>query len=445
MFTSLRTRLLLWYTALLALVVVVFGVLVCYLAWRTRLANVDAALRDRADLLAHALQPAAAGTFDFTLPPDPVPDEADGASTAPYHALWTHTGAVIDQSDPERDIPTAVAPGVRTRNGNREVVVRAPSGAIVLTGRSLDGLRSEIATLAATMAGVGAVALALSLAGGWWLTGRALKPIDRISATARSMAEGDLAARIPIERVETELGQLARTLNDAFDGLHASLDRQRRFTADASHELRTPLATISTEAQWALGRNRAVDEYRHSIEVCRRAAARMQSVVEQLLALARAETTTGKLRREPVRLDLVVAAVAGELEPLARARALAMKLTAAAVTVTGDPDRLRNAVTHVVANAIQYNKDHGEVSIRVEGSSDSRARIEVRDTGVGIAPDDLPHVFEPFFRADPARSRDAGGAGLGLAVARAIVRQHGGDVTCASSPGAGTCVTMWLA
>jgi signal transduction histidine kinase len=437
MFQSLRARLLLWYTAMLALVVVAFGVMVCYLAWRTRLGNVDAALRDRAELLARALQPAAAGTFDLTLPPEPAVDDA-----ASYHALWTDAGALIDRSDPSRDIPMPAEPGARTRDGNREMVVHAPSGAVVLAGRSLESVRSEIAALAATMAGVGAGALALSLAGGWWLMGRALRPIDRISATARLMVDGDFAARIPIEQVETELGQLARALNEAFERLHASLERQRRFTADASHELRTPLATISTEAQWALARSRSEAEYRKSIEVCRRAAARMQSAAERLLALARAEASEASLQRIPVRLDELVSSVVADLKPLGDARGLAMSVDAAEATVCGDPDRLRDALTHVVANAIQYNLKAGGVAVRVAGRPGGGAEIVVRDTGVGIAAADLPRVFEPFFRADPARSRDAGGAGLGLAVARAIVRQHDGDITCESTQGAGTVVAI---
>jgi two-component system OmpR family sensor kinase len=443
MFHSLRARLLLWYTAMLALVVVVFGVLVCYLAWRARLGNVDAGLRERAEVLARALQPAAAGTFDLTLPPDPAADGA-GPDAAPYHALWTPAGALIDRSDPGRDIPPPDAPGARTRDGHREVMVRSTSGAMVLAGQSLASLRSEITALAATMAGVGAGALALSLAGGWWLMGRALTPIDRISATARMMVDGDFAARIPIDRVESELGQLAGALNEAFERLHASLERQRRFTADASHELRTPLATISTEAQWALGRERRDEEYRQSIDVCRRAAARMQSAVERLLALARAEASDAELRREPVRLADLVPSVVADLRPLAEARGLTIALDTAPVTVSGDPDRLRDALTHVVANAIQYNVERGSVSVKVSEGKSGGAEIEVRDSGVGIAPADLPRVFEPFFRADPARSRDAGGAGLGLAVARAIVRQHGGDVSCHSAPGQGTTVTMTL-
>jgi signal transduction histidine kinase len=296
------------------------------------------------------------------------------------------------------------------------------------------------------IAAVGAAALVLAFAGGWLLVGRALAPIDRISRTARQMAEGDFAARIPIHRVETELGQVAHALNDAFDRLHASLERQRRFTADASHELRTPLATISTETQWALARERTAVAYRQSLEACQRGTRRMQAVVERLLALARDQSSMAEAdREEAVRLDTLVAGVVRDLGTLAADRGI--RLTAdlpAPVTVVGDPGRLLEAVTNVVANAIHYNVDGGDVRIALALEAHGMSVLRVSDTGVGIPPDALPRVFEPFFRADPARSRAAGGAGLGLAVAQSIIVRHGGRITCASEPGRGTDILIEL-
>jgi signal transduction histidine kinase len=257
------------------------------------------------------------------------------------------------------------------------------------------------------------------------------------------MVEGDFAARIPIGRLETELGQLARALNEAFDGLHDALERQRRFAADASHELRTPLAVISTEAQWALGRERSSGEYRQALEACGRASARMQNVVERLLKLARAETLPAPACREPVRLDELTRDVVHDMRGLAVARGLDIVVDTQAVTCLGDRAPLQDAVTNVVANAIQYNVEGGRVCIGVRATGE-HAEVVVTDTGIGISADHLPLVFEPFFRADPARTRAAGGSGLGLGVTRATVRQHGGDVVCESAPGRGTTVTIRL-
>jgi signal transduction histidine kinase len=440
MFNSLRARLLLWYTAILALVIIVFGVSVSLLAWRTRIADMDATLGARAESLAQTLEPTGAGTFDVTLPPTPetVPDD----DLAPYHALWNDAGAPDDRSDPDLEVPMPDAPGARTRDGRREVAIRAPGGATVLVGRSLADVRAELWALVATIAGVGGGALVLALAGGWWLVGRALSPVDRISQTARAMVEGDLAARIPIDRVENELGHLARALNAAFDQMHASLERQRRFTADASHELRTPLATVSTEAQWALARTRSVDEYRKSFEASGRAAERMKAVVERLLSLARTEAgAADDDRADDVQIDHVVQDAVRDVSSIARARDVTVTVDALPASIRGDRERLLEAVTNVVANAVQYNQDAGEVRVRLEETPDA-VTLTVADTGIGIGADDLGRVFEPFFRADPARSRDIGGAGLGLAVAHATVRQHGGHIRCESTPGAGTTVTI---
>ncbi|MBI4477290.1 MAG: HAMP domain-containing histidine kinase [Acidobacteria bacterium] len=435
---SLRGRLLLWHTGMLVVVIVVFGSMVCYLAWRSRLADVDEVLRTRAEALSRRLQPVGAGTFDLTLPPDSAGEP--GASS--YYVLWTSAGTLIDRSDSEIDVPPPRGQGVHTRDQRRELTVRAASGAYVLVGMALDEVRAAILQLAAIMAAVGLTVIGISFVSGWYLVGRALTPVTRINRTARAMIDGDFAARIAIDRVDTELGQLARALNEAFDRLHAALERQRRFTADASHELRTPIATMSTEADWALCRDRTPDEYRGSLDVCRRAAARMHNVVERLLALARAEGPE-ESRAVPIELHALAEDVARDLRPLSDARHLDVSVKTTPATCVGDPDRIQDAVTNVIVNAIQYNVPGGRIRIEVR-QTDDHAELVVEDTGVGISADHLPHVFEPFFRADPARSRAVGGAGLGLAVARAAIGRAGGDVLCASEPGRGTTVTVRL-
>jgi len=440
MLESLRARLLLWYTAILAVVMVVAVGATCYVTWRSRVATVDQMLNARVAALAGALRPAGGGTFDLELTAvGPSPAGPD----SPYHVLWTATGQLIDRSDPDRDVPLPSTAGTLTRDGHREVVAITPSGAVVLAGADLSAVRRDLWSLAGTIASVGGVALVMALAGGWWLVSRALAPVDRIGRTARAMVDGDFTARIPIERVETEFGQLARALNEAFDRLHASLERQRRFTADASHELRTPLATLSTEVQWALARPRETEEYRRSLEASQRAARRMQAVVERLLALARDVAGADVDQAVEVRLRDLVQRVADDLAPLAMTRGIAVDVTGEPVTVTGDPDRLVDAFTNVLANAIQYNIEGGRVAVTVRHDAPD-AEVTVADTGTGIAPDDLSRVFEPFFRADPARQHDEGGAGLGLTVAQTILRRHGGDVTITSEPGRGTIVVLRL-
>jgi signal transduction histidine kinase len=437
MFDSLRARLLAWYTIMLSVVIAASGATMCYLAWHGRLAEIDGRLLARAGALAAALEPAGAGTFDLTLPDLPAP--GDGPA-GPYHVIWAVGGDVIDRSDADATVPMPVSPGTRSRDGQREVAIRAPAGATVLAGQALAAVRAEIWSLALRLAALGVGALVLSFAGGWWLIDRAFRPIDRIGATARTMVEGDFGARIPVERVETELTQVARALNEAFDRLHGSLERQRRFTADASHELRTPLTTVSTEVQWALARERPPAEYRRALEACRRAVGRMQAIVERLLALARAEAGADDDRRVPLALDDLVRRVADELRPLADTRGIALDVEASPTAVSAVPDRLLDAVTNVVANAIAYNVEGGRVRITLHTHA-RLAEVAVTDTGIGIAPADVPRIFDPFFQVDPASNR---GAGLGLAVTRAIVERHGGDIACESRPGTGTTMTIRL-
>jgi signal transduction histidine kinase len=439
MFESLRARLLLWYSAIVVGVLASSLTAVCYLAWRARLASVDAALTERVASLATALHPMGGGAFDLVLPP---PGAAAPGTLSIYHVLWTSNGQLIDQSDPDRSVPRPSTAGARSRSGQRELSAITPSGATILAGRSLDDVRAELWSLAATITTLTGLALALSLAGGRWLVARALAPVDRIGRTARAMVDGDLSARIPIARIDSEFGQLAQALNDAFDKMHASISRQQRFTADASHELRTPLSTLSTEFQWALGRPRELAEYRQSLETGLRAVARMQSVVQRLLTLAREDAGAPADRVDAVAVDEVVQRVVSDLEPLARGRHVTVSVTTDPVVVKGDADRLGEAITNVLVNAIQYNVEGGGVTVTL-ARDDHVASLVVADTGPGISEADLPHIFEPFYRADPSRRRDPGGAGLGLTVARAVIAGMGGQIGCASAS-TGTTITVRL-
>jgi heavy metal sensor kinase len=436
---SLRTRLLCWYTAILACVIAVFGVVVCYAAWSSGVAAIDAALRVRAAALAESLRPVGPGTFDLELPPSPPAGEAAGPET--YHILWTESGQVIDRSDPDLRVPATPPEPAATRQGRREVALATPHGATVLVGHDLEALRAEVWSLAGTLAGAGIAALMVALAGGWWLVGRAIGPLDRMNATARAMIDGDFTARIPIDRLETELGQVAGALNAAFDRLHASLEQQRRFTADASHELRTPLAAFTIEVEWALRRDRTAVEYRDALVVAHRSATRMRHVVESLLMLARADAGEETLARIPVALDDVVRDTVADLQPLAGSRRLTVTVAAEPAAVIGDPLRLREAVSNLMVNAIKYNTDAGAVDVSLRRDR-TWVELRVSDTGIGIAPADLPHVFDRFYRADPARQ--AGGAGLGLAVTKWIVESHRGAIACHSEPGRGTEVVVRL-
>jgi heavy metal sensor kinase len=442
MLSSLRARLLLWYTLILALVIATFAGTVCYLFWRSLVDDIDQGLQASVAGLVEGLRPTDFGDFDLVLPLEYR--QIDGApAPATYYAVWNEAGELIDRSSLDFDLPMPPATGVRTRGGRRELSVDAANGARVLVGRDLGDTQRDVLGFATTAAAGGIAALALSLLGGWFLVGRALAPVARISQTAARMTAGDLSARIAVERTENELEQVALALNQAFDRLHLAVESERRFTADASHELRTPLATISAELEWALARDRSSEEYKRCLETAQRAADRMRRVVERLLTLARVDAAEMSLQKTPVGLAPVVHDALGIVKPLAEQKQVTIETQLGTAMVVGDRDRLTDLVTNLFSNAIQYNRTGGHVHVDVWPEGDD-ACLRVRDTGTGISADDLPRVFERFYRADRARTTHSGGAGLGLAIVKWIVDAHGGRIACHSVVGQGTEIVVRL-
>jgi heavy metal sensor kinase len=434
--SSLRTRLLAWYSLILAVVVATFAGIVGYLLWRSMVADVEAGLRASIIPLVESLRPAGGRGFDLDLPLEHQPADA-GSAASRYYAVWNADGEIVDRSPVAFDIPAPSTAGLRTRDGRRELTMVGANGALVLVGRDLAEARAAVRAFSGIAAIGGCAALLVSLAGGWFLIGRALAPVGRINRTAAAMAAGDLNARIEVDRTENELEHVAQALNCAFDRLHRALDGQRRFTADASHELRTPLATIAAETEWALTRPRSADEYHGSLAICRRATERMARVVTRLLTLARADHDALQLDRAPVALEPVVHDAIALVQPLAASKGVVIETKLDTAMVAGDRERLTELLTNLCANAVEYNRAGGHVSVEVwpDGSD---ACMRVRDSGIGIEEDDVPRIFERFYRSDGARDRRTGGAGLGLAIAKSIVEAHGGRISCSSTPGEGT-------
>jgi heavy metal sensor kinase len=264
-----------------------------------------------------------------------------------------------------------------------------------------------------------------------------------MSETLAGITARRLSERIDLAGVDSELGELGAILNEMLGRLESSFEQQVRFTADASHELRTPLSVILAHIELALGRPRTAEEYREALATCDRAAGRMKALVEDLLTLARADA--GQLDLEPVPVDL--GSIAEEcvdlLDALASRRGIRLDVSAGRAVVAGDADRLTQVATNLITNAILYNRLGGRVVVTAAAEG-NEAVLTVADTGAGIPEEDLPLLFQRFYRADPARSRKHGGSGLGLAICRSIVEAHGGRIAVTSRPGAGTTVTVRL-
>jgi signal transduction histidine kinase len=262
---------------------------------------------------------------------------------------------------------------------------------------------------------------------------------ETASAIARSR---ELAHLVPLPPGQDELGQLAATFNEMLASLEEAHRAQQRFVADASHEVRAPLTAIQANLELL---ERVPDmppgERQEAIGEASREARRLARLVADLLALARADAGV-TLRHQRVELERVALAALGEARHLAREQQLGVERLDPAL-VHGDPDRLTQLVLILLDNACKYTPAGGQVTLAVQRNG-ATVELRVSDTGVGIGPADLPHVFERFYRADPARARDPGGSGLGLAIAQWIVQQHGGEITLASAPGQGTTVTVCL-
>ena len=307
----------------------------------------------------------------------------------------------------------------------------------------LADLDTAVARFGAIMLVMAAVGSVLTFAVGWLLAGRALQPVAGLTAEARAIARSHaFSRRVPVAHPRDELGRLAVTFNEMLGSLETAYTAQQRFVGDASHELRAPLTVLQANLE-LLRRAPSLDpdERTRALEDAHTEAQRLARLVADLLALARADAGE-QLRRDQVELDRVLMDVLGQARHLAKGQRLEVAELEPAVVV-GDADRLKQLLLILLDNAIKYTPPGGRVALglRREGNV---ARVTVRDTGIGIPAESLPHVFERFYRADPARSRDPGGTGLGLSIARWIVAQHGGNVDLTSAPGQGTTAVVMV-
>lgn len=313
---------------------------------------------------------------------------------------------------------------------------------MIQVGCSVSNELEEIHSGAIMLTLIGGFILFIGLAGGYFFVNRALRPISEISATAAKISAGDLSQRINVAEAESELGQLAAVLNSTFARLETAFAQQKQFAADAAHELRTPVAVILTQTQTALNRERDAAGYKQTVEACQRAAQRMRRLIESLLELARFDAGQEVLKRLRFDFSKTIADAAELVQPLADERGVKIISEFLPLEITGDPERLAQVVANLLTNAIQYNQPGGEVRVKLE-SQGGLGILTIADTGRGIAPENLPRVFERFYRADQSRT-GAGNAGLGLSICKAIVEAHGGTIEVASEAGQGSTFAVRL-
>jgi heavy metal sensor kinase len=280
---------------------------------------------------------------------------------------------------------------------------------------------------------------------GFWISGRALAPVDRIIADAQAIGTANLSERLSVPPARDELRHLSETLNAMLDRIEGSVTRITQFTADASHELRAPLALIQLAADHSLRHERSRDELVEAMSTVLRESKRTAQLVDHLLLLARADSGDDGFRAERADLAAVLREVAEGACGLAAAKGIAFvaDIGESPVPVMGDAALLHRLAVILVDNAVKYTPEHGEVRMTLRSTA-GLACIEVADNGAGIAAEDVPRIFDRFWRADKVRSRSAGGAGLGLSIAKWIVDRSGGTLTVDSHLGRGSTFRVTL-
>ena len=288
------------------------------------------------------------------------------------------------------------------------------------------------------------IVLVAAAAGGYWLSGRALARVDQIIDEAQSIDPTNFSARLSVPSSGDELQRLSQTLNQMLDRVEQSVLQVRRFTADASHELRAPMTLIYTAAQFALRRDRSADDLKDALKKILHAAKRCTDLINQLLWLARSDAGN-KLELIPNDVVPVVSDVASEASTLAIEKEITIgtELPEAPAYVAIDEASFRRMLLILLDNAVKYTPGGGNIKVRMLESA-KNLEIAVVDTGIGIPAEQLPFVFDRFWRADQVRTREAGGTGLGLAIARDIAQAHGAELAVESSVGQGSTFTVRL-
>jgi len=307
----------------------------------------------------------------------------------------------------------------------------------LIIGRSTQEIGESLDWLVTTFIIVIPLALAVAASGGAFLARRALKPIDKISQTARQIEESDLSRRIEVD-TKDELGRLASILNQMIDRLERAFKRQQQFTSDASHELRAPLAVIQAESSLALQKDRNASDYRQSLETVSQETGHMTKIIDQLLTLARADAGKEQFSFDEVNLSELLGDLSSDVMVLCQDKGLEFQLNQIdGLVVRGDRSRLRRLFLNILNNSIRYTPGGGTINVSLR-KEETMAVVSISDTGTGIPPEDIPHIFERFYRVDKARSRDEGGSGLGLAICQHIAEVHGGKIVVESQVGIGS-------
>lgn len=439
---SIRLRLTLWYSAVLLLGLALFGGGMWWTLEQRLSAGIDARLSQRAEGIRTVLEMESSG-IDRKQLIEELTEFAQATPEGSLIQLRDRHGALL----PPGPLPLILATdrplrGTTNLNGHsyRILAIRIQccgNQYDLLVATSLDELSLVLRDFRRLLWFMVPAVLAIACVGGYWISRRALAPVDDITRVAKSISVRNLSNRLAVPQTGDELQRMSETWNQVLERLDLAVKRIRQFTADASHELRTPLALIRTSAEVALRRERPALEYQAYLCEIQNEAERMTDLTESLLTLARSDSG-GEMAMGETDANDIVRDVVRQNQPVAEANGVALKAepTTRPALATANGPAIRRLLLTLIDNALKHTPRGGTVTVSV-ASGDDHVVLAVEDSGEGIEPEILPHIFERFFRADTARGSGSG-VGLGLSIAQSIAQAHGSRIEVRSAPGAGS-------
>jgi two-component system OmpR family sensor kinase len=434
---SIRLRLTIYWTAITAVILFAAGLLIMVLFARAMWSTLDAALVEEAYTAAADITHSSAADTKLIL--QRLSQEKDlGPGRRVRLIAGSHV--VFDAGDASADLPDALAAADSGVDGGRHryrfaivpLRVNGEPGSLQ-DGADAAPVRRTIAHLRNALLLVIPIILALCVAGGYWMAGWALAPVNEVTDALARIGPRDLRQRLPLPRVHDEAGQLIAAINQLLECLELASAAQQRFVSEAAHELRTPLAVLRSGLEVTLQRPRGAEESRAALEQAMGEVERLCAIAEDLLALARLDAEAA-VERTPVDLREIAAEASAMAQTLAETRHQEFTVDAhKRIVVHGSAGDLRRVVLNLLDNAVKFTPERGKIEIGVT-TNGSTALISVRDSGPGIDPRDIDHIFDPFYRS---RSANGAGSGLGLALSREIVRRHGGVIQAANRAAGG--------
>jgi two-component system OmpR family sensor kinase len=446
----LRLRLTLAFAVAMAVVLTALGTFLYVRLGSELLRSIDTGLRPRAEAIVAGLE---GGQSGFNDPPNELidPDEAfaqvlDLAS--PGSIVDSSPGVAGDSLVPEAQLrlvgePTFLSRRVPGLDDEARLLVVPIEGRFVVVGAILSDRQEALDRLLVLFGVAGPFALIFTSVAGWALAGAALRPVERMRREAATISVSEPERRLAVPDTGDELARLATTLNEMLERLQESFGRERRFVDDASHELRTPLGILKAELDLALSRSRSRQEMQDTLRRASDETNRLTRLAQDLLVLSRARGGQIPVHREQVDLREVLEEACRDHRERARAAEVDLTVRAPEGRVRLDRARLRQAVENLVDNSLRHVSPGGsiEIAARVD---DTGASVSVRDSGPGFPPAFLARAFEPFARSE-GDAGDPTGAGLGLAIVRAVAEAHGGSAVAENPTGGGALVTLLLA